>query len=285
MIIQAMSGLGDNIYLRPVIKWLPRRKEINIITPWPQIYVDLPNVKCLRPVFSGLRTQSDNINREDLKWKGPAERPDYFLTYEIQKEPPLYTFLRMICGQQPTWLDNTFTIPDGWIDSAYRLIPANKPVCLIRPNTIRSEWPCPARNPRNEYLQQFINMYRKKYYFVSLANLCIGKEWYEKPLVNIDIEMLNCSLEITVGLFAIANLIVCSPSFWMPLGATLNSKMLVIYGAGEQHKQIHDKRLETKNMVVVEPDPFERCSVRKPDAYKDIPKDILVRAFEEVTCK
>jgi len=279
MIIQTMSGIGDNIYFRPVLKWL-HTNNVTLITPWPQVYQDIKGVKFAKPYNSYLRTQNDNI-KAFKNWDAVDLRASYHLNFTTLKGSFLTNFFDIVYGQQPSWVDSSMIIPDAWVVDASNLINSSKPVCLIRPNTIRLEWPCHARNPKHEYLQLFIDMYRDKYHFVSIANLCHGEEFYEKEL-KVDQEILNCTYEQTVGLFKLADLIVCSPSFWMPLGIALNLKTLVIYGAADAHWDLNDKRMKAPRLVYVEPTPFHRCSVRDNNVYKDINQDVLLDAFEEV---
>lgn len=282
MIIQTMSGIGDNLYFRPVLKWL-HTENVTLITPWPQIYQDIKGVKFARPYNSYLRTQAENVKRVK-KWDAVDLRASYHLNFDPTKGSFLTNFFNIAYGQQPTWVDSTMTVPDEWVESAKKLVTTDRPICLIRPNTIRHEWPCNARNPKTEYLQLFINAYRHKYHFVSIANLKHGEELYEKEL-EVDQEILNTTYEETVGLFRMSNLIVCSPSFWMPLGVALDIPTLVIYGAAHPHWMLNDNRMKMPKLVYAEPTPFQHCSVRDKNAYKDINKDILFGAFKEVTEK
>ena len=55
-----MHGLGDNIYQRAHVRQaVANGSEIYLTTPWPQLYADLPGVRCVRP-NSHLRTQAKN---------------------------------------------------------------------------------------------------------------------------------------------------------------------------------------------------------------------------------
>ncbi len=283
MIIECQYGLGDNLYFRPVLKWLPKN-NIKLITSWPQVYHDIEKIKFIKPLGLTLRTQKENADRDDIDklYTEPYEIPEYKLSYNFEQGSSMGNFFNIVYGQQPSWIDNSMVVPESWIEKAKHLYHTDKPIALIRLNTLRQEWYCPARNPKGEYLQRFINKYRKDFYFITLANICNGYEWVYEKLTNVDQELYNTTYEETVGLFTLSKVIVCSPSFWVPLGQILKSRMLVIYGAHEEHYRINDHRLDSPNLIFVEPDPFERCNVRKPNAYKDIDTRILDAKFEEI---
>lgn len=281
MIIETMLGMGDNLFFRPVLKWLPTQ-SISLITHWPQVYHDIPGVRFIRPMNMKLRTQRDNalIQCYDSEWCPP----DYSLSYNYDLGTPLHNFFSIMYGSQPTWVDNSMSVPQSWIEKARSLIiEPEKPICLIRPNTLRTEWMCPARNPKTEYLQRFIDKYQDKFWFISLANLCPNEEFLDGELHGLDIKILNTTYEETVGLFYLSKIIVCSPSFWVPLGQILNKTMIIIYGAHEPHWKINDRRVKAPNTFIIEPIPFDRCSIKKQTAYKHIDEDVLDMAFKEAT--
>jgi hypothetical protein len=284
MTVSTMHGLGDSLYLRPVLKWFPEQRIINLLTPWPQVFHDFKNVRICLPQLTNLRTQTANMLKH-IELFNPSMPPNIRLTYDLQKNNIMHSYFDCLYPAQPSWVDMSFPVKDEWIQLAKGLIKNDKPICLIRPNTLRREWMSHARNCKNEYLQLFINKYAHKYHFVTLASIDGHREWYEHDLTGIHQKIENIDIETTFGLFKIADVIVTAPCFWLPLGMSLNSKMLVLYGAHFSHWDINDKRIKAPNLVFVEPTPFERCAVHKPNAFKDIDRDILMAAFEEVTSK
>lgn len=286
MFIKTNQGLGDCIYLRPVLRWLPH-KEIYLETPWPQVFVDMPQVKCVKPKGKYLRTQQANIDKYS-NWCEYHYPHDVQLGhYGLRKYSIIGYFCSEILGQQPSWFNNQLILPQSWIVKAKALLATrnieHKKVCLIRPNTLRQEWLCPARNPKIEYLQAFIDKYRNDYFFVSLANLCDGAEVYDGKLSGVDWEITaNIPIETVMGMFYKADTIIASPSFWTALGMALNCNMLLIYGAHESHFAINDRRIKAPNCRFIEPDPFDICDLEKANGFKDIAINSLNSIFEEV---
>lgn len=278
--IRAMQGLGDNLYLRPVLKHLPC-KDIYLVTHWPQLFHDMPYVKCVKPMQMHLRTQRENAESY-LHYHILLEEPDYILSYNLDFGTIQWNYCKLLLGKQPPWFDDTFTIKETWMDMARLLLPeTKKKLCLIRPNTLRSEWGVSVRNPKLEYIQLFIDMYKDLFYFVSLANLKERNEWLDGELTGVDLAINNAPIETVLGLFGLCDLTVGSPSFWNALTPTINKRSIVIYGAHEPHYRINDKRTDQSLMTVVEPEPFHRCLLSEEHPLKDIPASHLIKKFKE----
>lgn len=284
MIIRTNQGLGDCIYLRPVLKQLPHEGMI-LETPWPQVFMDIPKIKYAKP-GGLLRTQRNNVMR-GWEWQ-PNQQPDIVMgAYDLRQNTIIAHYCRMLLGHQPNWLDNSYALPIvDWAARAKRLINIRnkqlKPVCLIRPNTLRGEWMCPARNPKTQYLQRFIDTYKNKFFFISLADLQDGQEVYDGKLKGVDWEItVSFPIETVMGMFFLSDIIITSPSFWVAMGLMLQTNMVVIYGAHEPHYTINDKRCDSKFCTVVEPKPFNICDREITDAYKNIDSKVLDAAFTE----
>lgn len=292
MIIKTQFGLGDCLYLRPVIKHLPFN-NMYLETSWPQAFSDLP-VKFIKPSGYNLRTQKDNVDSVDPKlW---SERPkcpvsEYTLSYNLDTGSITHNYCSILLGKQPRWFDNTLNLNLEWGIKAKRWLEkygwdGKKPICLIRQNTLRTEWTCPARNPIDDYLQQFVDKYKDKFCFVSIANLKDNEEWLTYDIQNMDIKVTKgVPLTTLFGLFFCADIVVTSPSFWVPLGLALNTNMVVVYGAHEPHFRINDIRIKQNNCTIIEPEPFDLCDKDKLDAYKYIKSERLEKAFEEGVSK
>ena len=143
-----MYGLGDNIYQRAVVRALP---GINYLrTPWPQLYADLPNIRCVRPA-TRLRTQAKNAARA-WNWATPPaslapRKADYVrhpgtmlegLCAAYGVSLPAVTFDLPVCGAP--------CIPGEYI------VGAPRKYVVIRPATVRAEWRADARNPDTQAL-------------------------------------------------------------------------------------------------------------------------------------
>jgi hypothetical protein len=150
LLIKAPWGLGDAIYVRPVIRDACLQREIYLETPWPELYSDLPVHFVLG--HKGLRLQWRNVQRQDAKlWETPPpgidqvalgygpielETADVF-TAMARKMP-----MRMVT--EPVW-----DLPDmgeAPVDSG------DAPLAFVRPVMRRLEWDNEARNPLPQYV-------------------------------------------------------------------------------------------------------------------------------------
>lgn len=158
--ISGMLGLGDNIYQRAFIK---RMGEIDLYTPWPQLYKDLP-VRCL-PMTTGLRTQRKNLQRVGLY---SGTRPPQQIHY--RGAPSIVAGIRACFGFDPAEMD----LPDfgaPMFDVDY---------VVIRPVTRRTEWPTESRNPLPEYVAQAAQAAHEAGLTVVSVADCDGRtEWME----------------------------------------------------------------------------------------------------------
>ncbi len=287
MLIRTNQGLGDCLYLRPVLRWLPHN-NLYLETPWPQVFQDMPKIQMVRAKHLHLRTQRDNVMR-GYNWADNKAEPDITLGfYDLRQYSITGYYCDTILGMQPSWFDNSMTLKTEWVDQAKRLLEraGGRKIALIRPNTLRAEWPCPARNPKTEYLQRFIDMYKDEFYIISLANLAQHEEWYDGELKGVDWEITTgVPAEVVMGMFSSVNIVVTSPSFWVAMGLALNTNMVVVYGAHEPHYAINDRRLPQQNCTVVEPTPFDLCSKDNPKAYKSINIKALDAAYLETVLR
>lgn len=280
MIIKTMFGLGDCIYLRPIIRKLPVQ-GLTLCTCWPQVFQDLGPIKFIKPYNVNLRTQQDNINRFSESFWQPYQQPDIIPKYAITQENITSAFCNQILRHQPRWLNN------GWEPNFDWLGPnpfpyTEKPICLIRPTTLRTEWMVTSRGPNPEYLQRFVDKYKDHYYIVSIANIKEGEEWYEKRLEGCDQYIENaCSFEKTYHMFFTASLIVCSVSFWVPLALAMNKRTICIYGGHVPPNHIVDDRIRQENYKELVPKPFCACFENKHNCNKTIDLKIVDRIFEE----
>ncbi|WP_375591594.1 hypothetical protein [Chitiniphilus eburneus] len=172
LLVHGMNGLGDNIYQRPLIAGLAEQHELYLQTPWPELYADLPGVRLVRP-DTGLRTQAKHAGNSDTAWvlapPGVARRQiAYGATLSRQ-------------ANIPTAMAASLGIPASAGLSLPRFGPcpikASRPIAVIRPVTLRSEWRNEARNPLPEYINAIAETLVADYHVVSVADLEAGQEW------------------------------------------------------------------------------------------------------------
>lgn len=166
MIIAGMLGLGDNIYQRAFVRQLGR---VHLLTPWPQLYADLPNVKCCRP-HTKLRTQAINEARDGFTWHNPPAGPHLKIMYGGEGIIPGMT---RVFGVAP----GVFDLPN------FGPSPIPGRYVVVRPVTVRAEWRADSRNPLPGYVAEAADYARSKgFRVVSVADLADGAEWALDPL-------------------------------------------------------------------------------------------------------
>lgn len=161
--VNGMRGLGDCIYQRAFVKQL--RGQVVLETPWPQLYADLPNVRCARPV-TNLRTQQKNMNRQ-TSW---VHKSRYGTQLNIQ-----YGSEGILPG-----MSNAFRVTPGAMDlpPLPDLFKDTHPYVVVRPVTLRTEWMAMSRNPEPEYVAwASAEAARRGYQVISVADLEFGKEF------------------------------------------------------------------------------------------------------------
>lgn len=248
-----MYGLGDNIYQRAVVRELG---PVSLYTPWPQLYADLPDVQCLRPVTS-LRTQARNAARRDLQFstssaRGPQKRIGY--------------------GAGGTMLASMMAsvgLRRNKIDFSG---PPVKPACyepyiLIRPATIRTEWRADARNPDPQYLVAAAESLQDRYTIISVADLKPGVEWPVEPLpfAHIRYHAGELTLEYLLSLVAGAAGVIGGVGWLLPAAVAYKTPMLLVYGgwgAVNGPQRTIDPRMPAGNIVSAMPENFCMCDNR-----------------------
>ena len=170
--VRGMWGMGDNIYQRPFVRRLAQHAPVYLETPWPELYEDIPNVHFVRG-NRALRTQLKNMAlQKSERWKIP---PRFHVSKQISYnmragsiiDDMMLSFgLRGLPGFEPQ-LDLP-PVP-YWQKEPWATI--SKPIALIRPVTIRTEWTNLARNPLPEYISQISIELMKTHYVIAVADI------------------------------------------------------------------------------------------------------------------
>jgi hypothetical protein len=169
--VRGMLGLGDNIYQRGFIKALPG--QVFLETPWPELYRDLPNVKFLKRDTT-LRTQKKNAD----KFEGWSRPPANACHLQVRYGVGIFDGMRDCFGREPYDMD----LPD------FGSSPVEGDYVVIRPVTVRREWPAESRNPLPEYIAEAAAQMRARgIKVVSVADLKSGHEWALEPLPDADV--------------------------------------------------------------------------------------------------
>lgn len=266
--IEGYNGLGDNIYQRPFIHELTRIHEhIFLQTPWPQLYKDMTNISFVNP-HTTLRTQSKNVRRtNNISWANKEEtKRKYPVTIMKYTAPDLMTmnilesFAKAVNMED---LNIVMNLPKFDAPLPFR---TDKPICLVRPVTVRSEWVNEERNPNPEYVYEYSKMMGEKgYYVVSIADIEKDKEWALPPLpkANETFHKGELNIEQLMTLVQTSSVLLGGVGWIVPAAlATKTPAFIVLGGQGDQNApdKITDPRVQSNHIVWATPDNFCRCS-------------------------
>ena len=249
--VKGMLGLGDNIYQRAFIKQYSNK--VYLSTPWPEIYADLPNVKCVLPQTK-LRTHLKNIKKQ-ASWESPAPTRNQV---EIR-----YGDLGIVRGMARSfkfWPAN-FDLPD------FGRVIADRPYALIRPVTVRKEWVAQSRNPAPEYVAECATVLREAgYLVVSVADLQEGAEWVVGELPESDIQYHQGELSVTqlMALVKNAAVVVGGVGWIVPAAIAYHTPAWIVMGGNGGFNApglITHPTMRLDSIEFVKPDNFCRCKV------------------------
>lgn len=264
--IRGMYGLGDSIYQRAFVRQIP---GAYIRTPWPELYSDL-DVKFVRSDTT-LRTQRKNEERSDIEFVREPVRPSEVLTIfygpEELKKGSIIEAMTWQFGRGPTVFDLPSFGPSP--------VQSEKPIAVIRPATVRTEWANPARNPDPEYLSAAARELRKHFYVVSLADLEEGEEWLvgEPPEADLQLHSGELSVSEMLALVEHAAVVVSGVGWALPAAVCYHTPVFIIQGGCGAHNAPHivtDPEMDLSRVGWAEPDNYCMCASMDHDCSKHI---------------
>ncbi len=257
LFIQGMGGLGDCLHQRAVLRQLMQRHTVTLMTPWPAMYHDLI-AEGLIVVRRGiaLRTQMKNEQREADKFtaRHPLTRSAGMrIAYGGQQvlQTSSKTILEVMCnvtGTDFATADFTLPVPDAWTGLLFEQlgplpqIASERPWCVYRPLVARPEWRGSiARNADQAAYADLFESIREKFFTISVADLCDGKEWIVGPETKTDLSFHHGELvfEALAALFKQSDLVFTSSGFAAVLGPAVGTPTLSIVG-GYEDPRCHD---------------------------------------------
>jgi hypothetical protein len=260
-----MYGLGDNVFSRPFVHAATKRWEVWLDTPWPEIYEDL-NIKFVRGQPRRLRTQNKNINRQPReRWSlppsGTARQIKIGYGADLQAWSIIHSMETQWANVGIGFDPSLFNLPDM---GAAPFV-SNRPIAVVRPVTVRSEWRNEARNPLPEYLTIIIRHLMVTHTVVMVADLEPGQEWLVGKLPPAHQYFVNGELSVRQLLALVRDAdVVVGPVGWIvPVGLALKVKTFVVLGGHGGHNAPHkitDKRLDLSRLGFATPDRFCQCT-------------------------
>lgn len=261
IIIEAMHGFGDTLYSRPVVRQLAKERRVYVKTPLPHFYDGIPGVVPLN-TSTPLRTQA-KANRT-LHKHYDTEAPQGYETVGLRygrdslKRTSIIEGLCLKAGVNSRGIiyDLPKLPPPPLINSG------NKPLAVIRPVTVRSEWENPARNPLPEYVAKIGEALMYTHHVVSIADLAPGEEWALDPLPPCHQSFHDGQLgfEESLALCAVADVVVGGVGWIVPAGLCSGVKTIIVLGGNGAHNA-PEKLIPNivKNFYWLKPDDFCMC--------------------------
>lgn len=271
--LAGMGGFGDGVYQRPLVRYFSRTREVWISTPYPELYSDLP-VKPVRWATADLRCQLKNMARQDVAtWSEPPRGAE-----EIR----LLYALRTLQGSISAELEAgagvvaspfVFDLPEtGPPPVRYR-----RPYAVIRPVTVRGEWPNPARNPDPQYVALAAKELRRRgYRVVCVADIDGEREWATASLPEADRYWIRGEMK-TPDLLALvkhAAVVVGGVGWIVPTCIAMRTPLVVIGGGLGAHNApevLVDARMDASRTRFLLPTSYCRCRDPRHACSKAIP--------------
>ncbi|WP_447867201.1 hypothetical protein [Rahnella bonaserana] len=253
--IDGMLGMGDTIYQRAFVKQLPAGSYIK--TAWPELYEDLQ----VNPVRSDttLRTQRKNEVKSAATFftpPSPRQTKRIFYGPADLKRGSIFEAMRYQFGIEPAPLDLPSFGPE--------LFTARKPIAVIRPATVRSEWRSDSRNPDPDYLLQASQILRKNFFVVSVADLQDGEEWLvgDEPEADLKLHAGELSIKELMRLVEHAAVVVSPVGWALPAAIAYKTPVYVVAGGRGAHNApevVTDPRMDLHRVGWAIPDNYCRC--------------------------
>lgn len=262
-----MHGLGDNIYQRSFVREI--KDDVYLITSWPQLYKDLPNVYPVKP-FMKLRTQRKNVLRQPSNiWSKRPNQSSRKIGYGgiTLRNGSILKAMKMQFKTDAKIFDlPVFEKP----------LVGSKKYAVIRPVTVRKEWRNEARGPLSEYISIACEKLKKLgYKTVSIADLEDGEEWAIE-LPDCDLKFNNGELlfEDIMSLVQNASVVVGGVGWIVPASVAYGTPLITILGGHGAHnapEKITGEPMNLKNVMWIYSDNYCMCS------------DILHRCNKKIT--
>lgn len=270
--IQGMSGLGDCIHQRAIVReYLVRGREVWLETPWPCVYHDL-NVRLL-PTATTLRTQVKNRDRERRAYSRtrPAGSVDKMrVAYPPQMVRDHGSVLAAMSAQVGVPVgDFRLPIPAAWrakADAWLAKWKPTKPLMIYRPLVERTEWGgCAARNPDSGSYQTLASSISGDFFVVSVADLVPRKEWLAddiRQVVDVECHHGELDFETLAALTEMAALVFTSPGFAAVLGQAVGTPTVVVHGGYEDGTSFSAGAALTPTLAIA---PINACNCFRHD--------------------
>jgi hypothetical protein len=144
-------------------------------------------------------------------------------------------------------------------------VKSERPIAVVRPVTVRSEWRNEARNPRPEYVNALAHELMATHTVVAVADLSPGEEWAVGALPPAHHHFVFGELAVRelLALVRDADIVIGGVGWIVPAGLALKVNTFVVLGGHGGHnapEKITDPRLDTSRIAFLMPEHFCRCT-------------------------
>jgi hypothetical protein len=277
-LVKGMLGLGDNVYQRSIVRALAARADVYLLTPWPELYEDIPRVRFVA-VETTLRTQGKNLARQQGRRWAVAPTGTRFLRIEYNSRlDRCKTMLASMAWTASSAPIASMELPAFDPPASVLAAAAGRPVAVVRPATVRAEWANPARNPKPEYLAQAAAALREAGFFVaSIADLQDKAEWLvgDPPPADLNLHRGELAVRELLGLVRIAAAVVGGVGWLVPVSVCYRTPCLILGGGAggwNAPEIVVDPRwMPADQLTWVLPEPYCRCRDNRHACAKDVP--------------
>ena len=260
VLVRGMWGLGDNIYSRPFVRAAAAQYDLWLETPWPELYADL-DIRFVRG-SRRLRTQQKNMARHDGWSQPPPRMREIKVGYaDLASRSIMKALEARWAALQVKFDPALFDLPD----MGPAPIASDKPIAVVRPVTVRTEWRNEARNPRSEYVNAIAAELMATHTVVAVADLEPGEEWLVGGMPPAHRHFVHGELAVRelLALVRDADIVIGGVGWIVPAGLALKVKTFVVLGGHGGHNapgKITDPRLDTSRIGFATPEKFCRCT-------------------------
>ncbi len=144
-------------------------------------------------------------------------------------------------------------------------VQSDRPVAVIRPVTVRSEWRNEARNPLPEYLNAIAATLMTTHTVVAVADLADGQEWLIGMLPHAHQYFVRGEFNVRelLALARDADVVVGGVGWIVPAALALRNSTFAVLGGHGGHNapdKITDPRLDLSRIGFAMPEDYCRCT-------------------------
>jgi hypothetical protein len=262
VLIRGQYGLGDNCFARPFVRAAAVQYDVWLDTPWPELYEDL-DIKFVRGKRK-LRTQQKNMARQpEDRWSKPPPMREVKVGYggELTTHSIITALERKWSALKVAFDPALFDLPDMGSSP----VASDRPIAVVRPVTVRTEWRNEARNPKPEYVNAIATELAATHTVVAVADLAHGQEWMLGELPPAHHYFLHGELPVRelLALVRDADVVVGGVGWIVPAGLALKANTFIVLGGHGGHnapEKITDPRLDLSRIGFAVPEAFCRCT-------------------------